>query len=125
MPPKRKPVEPQVERRGHPALKHNQELADQFGITPGADPPRELVHVQVLPDPPASDTPVAPGRREETVEAQSEDRIVEIIREEMDELSTRLRRFGIQFNPSQQQTVLDYTMSVLGGYAGGGAIARR
>lgn len=124
MSPRRKP-DPEPERRGHPALKANPKLAEQFGIIPGADPPRELVHVQSLPDPPASDTPVAPGRREEFVEAQSEDRVAQIVREEMDELSTRLRRFGVEFNPSQQQTVVDYTLSVLAGYGGGGAIARR
>src|SRR5689334_1214684 len=120
MPPKRKPVEPQTERRGHPALKHNQELADQFGINPGADAPRELVQVDNIPDPPSVDVPVAPGRREETVEAQSEDRIVLIIREEMDELGERLARFGVLFNANQKQTLVDYTMSVLAGYGGGG-----
>jgi hypothetical protein len=125
MPPKRKPVEPEVERRGRPAMKFNQELADQFGITPGADPPRELVKVASIPTPPDVEQPTAPGRREEIVEAQSEERIVLIIREEMDELGERLARFGILFNANQKQTVLDYTMSVLAGYGGGGAVARR
>ncbi len=125
MPPKRKPVEPQTERRGHPALKANEKLAEQFGISIGPDAPRELVKIANIPTPPDVENPVAPGRREEVVEAQSEDRIVLIIREEMDELGERLARFGILFNANQKQTVLDYTLSVLSGYGGGGALARR
>lgn len=124
MPPRRKP-DHEPERRGRPAMKFNQELADQFGITPGQDAPRELVQVAHIPTPPDVDSPTAPGRREEIVEAQSEERIVLVIREEMDELGERLARFGILFNANQKQTVVDYMMSVLAGYGGGGAIARR
>lgn len=121
---RRKP-QPEPERRGRPAMKFNQELADQFGITPGADPPRELVHVDNIPTPPDVEQPTAPGRREEVVEAQSEERIVLIIREEMDELGERLARFGVLFNANQKQSMVDYAMSVLGGYAAGGAFSGR
>jgi len=120
----RKPA-PEPERRGHPAMKFNQELAEQFGITPGADPPRELVKVAHIPTPPDVEQPTAPDRKGNPVEENPEELIVNVLREEMDELSTRLKRFGVHFNPSQQQTVVDYTMSVLAGYGGGGAIARR
>lgn len=124
MPPRKKSA-PEPERRGHAAMKFNTELAEQFGITPGADPPRELVKVDHIPTPPDTENPVAPDRKGNPVEESPDDAIANVLREEMDELSTRLRRFGVHFNPSQQQTVVDYTMSVLAGYGGGGAIARR
>ena len=120
----RKP-QPEPERRGHPALKANEKLAERFGINIGPDTPRELVKVANLPTPPDVENPVAPGRREEVVEAQSEDRIVLVIREEMDELGERLARFGILFNAHQKQSVVDYIFSALAGYGGGGAIGRR
>lgn len=122
--PRSKPA-PEPERRGHEALKHNAKLAEQFGIVPGADPPRELVHVEHIPTPPDVENPPAPGRRQEVVEAQSEERIVLVIREEMEELGERLARYGVMFNASMKQSMVDYAMSVLGGYVGGGAIARR
>ena len=119
---RRKQEEPQVERRGHPALKANAELAETFGINLGPDPLRELVQVASIPTPPDVEQPAAPGP---IVEAQSEDRIVLVIREEMDELGERLARFGVGFNANQKQSVVDYVLAALGGYVGGGAIGRR
>jgi hypothetical protein len=120
---KRKPAEP--ERRGHAPLKYNKEIAEQFGIEPGADPPRELVKVASIPVPPDVDEPEAPARGKTTVDAGPEDRLVLVLKEEMDELEVRLARFGVAFTGSQKQDVVDYTMSRLMGYGGGGAIARR
>jgi hypothetical protein len=118
----RKPVEPQTERRGHPELKHNAKLAEQFGITPGADRPRELVKVAHIPTPPPEVDQLSSPEEEAMVAG---DAVSNVVREEVEELGTRLKRFGINFNPSQQQTVVDYTMSVLAGFGGGGALARR
>jgi hypothetical protein len=129
MPP-RKPS-PAVERRGNPPLKYNQELADTFGIHPSVEapePPRELVRVDHIPVPPDADNPPAPPRgkkNEDVVMDASEDRLVLILREEMEELSERLKRFGIRFDASAQQSMVDYGMAVLAGAVGGGAVARR
>ena len=112
-------------RRGHPALKANKDLAEQFGIDPNPDPPRELVKVEYIPIPPDSEHPEAPTRRSETVVLPPEDRIVAILAEELDELGTRLARFGVSFSSAQKQDVLDYAMSRLMGFGGGGTLARR
>jgi hypothetical protein len=117
--------EAKPERRGHPALKPNKELAEQFGIDPNPDPPRELVKVEYIPVPPDSEHPEPPARRTEVVSATPEDRISTILAEEMDELGVRLARFGVAFTAPQKQDVVDYTMSRLMGFGGGGAIARR
>jgi hypothetical protein len=114
----------QEPRRGHAQLKYNKEIAEQFGIEPGADPPRELVKVASIPVPPDVDEPEAPALWK-TVDAGTEDRLVLVLKEEMDELEVRLARFGVAFTGSQKQDVVDYTMSRLMGYGGGGAIARR
>ena len=123
MPRKPQPAPAPEPRRGRPAMKFNAELAEQFGITPGADPPRELVKVDFIPTPTDVDLPETPvrGQTPET----SEDRIVAILREELDELGSRLARFGVPFTPQQQQDVLDYTLARLMGYGGGGAVAKR
>jgi hypothetical protein len=124
MPPRRK-LAPEEPRRGHPALKHNADLAEQFGIVPGPDPPRELVKVDHIPTPPDVEMPEAPARGKKAVDANPEDSVITILREEMDELRIRLERFGVPFTSAQQQDVVDYAMSRLMGYGGGGAIARR
>jgi len=108
------------ERKGHPPLKHNRELAETFGINTEPDPPRELVQVAHIPTPAPEEPPLGKQPAEE-----SEDRILIILREEMEELAVRLKRFGVQFTPSQQQSMIDYGMAVLAGAVGGGAIARR
>ena len=105
-------------------MKFNNELAEQFDITPGQDPPRETVQVDHIPTP-VEVADATRGRKQEAVELGSEDRVANIVAEEMDELGTRLEKFGVRFDAGQKQTVVDYAMSVLAGYGGGGAIGRR
>ena len=63
--PKAKPkpnerVPSEAERRARArSLKANPELAEAYGIEPGADPPREFVIVDSLPDPPSTEEPAA------------------------------------------------------------------
>jgi hypothetical protein len=118
-----------AERKGHPPLKFNQELADTFGINPGQDTPRELVKVDHIPVPPDVEHPEAPprGKRKQAVVPDNpEDRVAVILKEEMEELAVRLSRFGVPFSPANQQSLIDYAMAVLsGGIGTGGAIARR
>jgi hypothetical protein len=103
-------------------MKYNKELAEQFGIEPGPDAPRELVKVDFIPVPP--DVEVL-SQEKVSVDATSEDRISFILKEEMEELGMRLEKFGVAFTAPQKQDVIDYAMSRLIGYGGGGAIARR
>jgi hypothetical protein len=124
MPPKRK-AQPEEPRRGHAAIKHNADLAEQFGINVGPDPPRQLVKVDFIPTPLDVEQPESSSRGKKTVDANPEDSVITILREEMDELRVRLERFGVPFTAAQQQDVVDYAMSRLMGYGGGGAIARR
>jgi hypothetical protein len=118
---KKKPVE--EVRRGHPAMKYNKEIAEQFGIVPGPDPPRELVQVQSIPVPP--DVEQATARGHAVSDQVPEDSIANVLREEAQELSSRLERYGVAFPPQAQQQLVDYAMAILSGYVGGGAIARR
>jgi hypothetical protein len=106
------------------ALKGSSKLAEAFGITDG--PPRELVRVESLPDPPDVIVPGAPAPDRETP-MNIEETCIAIFREEADELGERLKRFGIAFHPSQKQSMVDYLMALITPAAsvGGGAIARR
>jgi hypothetical protein len=111
-------------RRGHPAMKFNQELADQFGIIPGADPPREVVKVAALPDPPPAIVPGGPApSREQPLNI--DEIAVNILKEEAQELAVRLNRYGVAFNAMMQQEMVDHGMALLSGLVGGGARARR
>jgi hypothetical protein len=119
---------PQPERRGRPALRFNRELADQFGIQPAIDapdPPRELVQVDHIPTPPDVEQPVAPDRKGNPTSANPEETIEHILREEAEELSVRLSKFGVDFGPAQQQALVDYGMALLTGLVGGGAVGHR
>lgn len=117
------------ERRGHPALKFNAKAAEAFGIQPGADPPRETVQVDAIPDPPEA---VVPGpRAPQRVEPLNiEESVVNILREESEEIAVRLNRFGVAFPPNLQQELVDHVFAMLalsaqGMAIGGGAIASR
>jgi hypothetical protein len=116
-------------RRGRPALKFNQELADQFGIVPGPPEPRETVKVERIPDPPGTyaapvnENQVAP--RNQVQGRVTEDDIVNVIREDMDELAARLEKFGLNFSVPCRQQMVDTAMVLLSGMGGGGAVPGR
>ena len=137
--PKAKPkpnerVPSEAERRARArSLKANPELAEAYGIQPGQDPPRELVAVDSLPDPPATEVieaAVGRSRRAPAPSVNVDEAILNILREEMDELSVRLDRFGVAFTPAMKQDMVDHAfgmmISMAGGQTvGGGAIGRR
>lgn len=105
-------------------MKGSAVLAEQFAVNLG-DAPRELVKVEALPDPPPTVSQTAQGEI-----PLSEDAIVQVLREEMDDLAVRLERFGIKFHVRLQQDAMDYILTVIslsaqGQAYGGGAIARR
>ena len=113
---------PEHERR--PPLRYNKELAEHYGINPDMpDPPRETVRVESLPDPP--EVRAQNTARPEQSHLNLEEAVINVLKEEMQELSVRLDRFGVQFTPAHQQDTLDYVMALLGGFVGGGAIGRR
>jgi hypothetical protein len=114
------------------SLKFNAEVAESFGIQPGADPPREFVIVDALPDPPATEVieAAAPRHRKAASTLNLDETVLQILREEMDELETRLERFGVSFTAAMKQDVTDHIfgmmISMAGGQTvGGGALARR
>lgn len=112
------------ERRGHPALKFNSKIAEQFGIQPAIDAPenpRELVKVDHIPVPPTEQ----PTARGQNPPMNPEERVLAILREEAEEIGIRLEKFGVPFGPPAQQQLVDYGMAILSGLVGGGAIARR
>jgi hypothetical protein len=103
-------------------LKGNAELASAFDI--GDAPPRELVKVDYLPDPPDVQVP-GPAAPERETALDLDDTIAKILREEAEELGMRLARFGVRFDPRMKQEMIDHGMALLAGAVGGGAIARR
>jgi hypothetical protein len=103
-------------------LKGNAELASAFGITDS--PPRELVRVDSLPDPPDAAIPGPPTPERESP-LNVEEAVTNIFREEADEIGIRLARFGIAFHPGQKQELVDHGLALIAGLVGGGAIARR
>jgi hypothetical protein len=129
--PKKEPVQLETPRRGHAALKYNPEVAEQFGIRPNeVDMPRELVRVESLPDPPATETveKVVPGKRRKRTEVDPinpEEHVNNILKQEAEEIAVRLERIGIIFAPAQQQSLVDYGMAILSGIVSGGTLARR
>jgi hypothetical protein len=128
MSPRAKPKAPQPSSAEQFArsrvLKGSAELAAAFDIHDA--PPRELVRVESLPDPPDIVVPGAPAPERETP-MNIEETCIAIFREEADELATRLARFGVAFHPAQKQSLVDYLMALITPAAsiGGGAIARR
>jgi hypothetical protein len=127
--PKRQEDKDPAERRGHPALKFNAKLAEAFGITPGADPPRETVRAASLPDPPGVEAPGAPApEREQPLNL--DETVLHILKDEMGELGTRLSRYGVSFTDAMQQDMTDHAFALLGSATWGvrmtgGAVARR
>ena len=119
---------PQHARR--PALKYNHDLAARFGIDPEAPTERETIggDLASLPDPPgvgllastqaASVGPATPVR-------VTEDAIVHVIAEEMDELAARLSVYGIDFPTAARQQMVDTAMALLAGVRPGGALSGR
>src|SRR6266478_7098410 len=91
----------EAERRARArSLKANPELAEAYGI--GEDPPRELVRVDSLPDPPATEVIEAAAprhRRQPSTNVNVDEAVLNILRDEMDELAVRLDRFGVAFTP--------------------------
>jgi hypothetical protein len=107
-----------------PALRYNKEMAEQYGINPDIpDPPRETVKVDHLPDPP--EVQATGTARPAQAHVNLEETVINILKEELEELSVRLDRFGVALTPSMQQDMLDHAMALLGGFVGGGAIGRR
>jgi len=103
-------------------LKGNPELAAPFDITDA--PPRELVKVDSLPDPPETVVAGAPAPERETP-LNIDEAVMNIFREEGEEIRVRLARFGITFDSRMQQEMVDHGMALLTGLVGGGAIGRR
>ena len=102
------------ERRGHPALHESQNEPEK---------PREVVQVETLPDPPEV---VAPGpKRPQQPALNMDETVLNILKQEMDDLAVRLERFGVTLDARGQQAMVDYAMATLGGFTGGGAIGRR
>lgn len=109
-------------------FKGNPELAEQFGISDA--PPRELVKVEYIPDPPTTETveKVVPGKRRSRptkLEINPEEYTMNVLKEEAEEIAVRLERIGIGFGPNAQQQLVDYGMAILTGMVGGGTLARR
>lgn len=130
-PNERVPSEAELRARAR-TLKFNKEAAEAFGIDPTQDPPRELVRVDSLPDPPATEViqAAAPRHRQAAPVVNLDEAVLNILREEMDELATRLERFGVAFPPAMKQDTVDHIfgmmISMAGGQTvGGGALARR
>jgi hypothetical protein len=128
MSPRAKPKAPQPSSAEQFArsrvMKGSAELAAAFDIHDA--PPRELVRVESLPDPPDAVVPGAPAPAPDTP-MNIEETCIAIFREEADELGERLKRFGIAFHPSQRQSLVDYCMALVtpGMNVSGGAVARR
>jgi len=125
LPPQPSAAEQAARSRG---FKGNAELAEQFGITD--DFHRELVKVDSLPDPPATETVerVIHGKRRtksQKIEMNPEEYVMIVLKEEAEEVAVRLERIGIAFGPMAQQQLVDYGMAILTGMVGGGTLARR
>ena len=125
--PKPQPVQVETPRRGHPALKYRKDLAEAFGIDPNTpDPPRELVTVDSLPDPIEIETTLKPRAPKRAEPLNVDEVVLNILREEMEEIGIRLERFGVKFQPAMKQDMIDHAFALLGGFVqGGGAIASR
>lgn len=109
-------------------LKGNRQMAEDFGVN--VDYVREIVKVDALPDPPATEVleKVVAGRKRNKPQVQQidpEQYVMTVLREEAEEISIRLDRIGVPFGPGAQQQLVDYGMAILTGMVGGGAIARR
>ena len=98
-------------RRGHPA----------FARSIPEDHPREIVHVDYLTDPTGTAVSVSPG----AAPVNRDEMIVNVIREEIDELAVRLDRYGVELAVAGREQLIDTALAILGGYGGGGAISGR
>jgi hypothetical protein len=99
-------------------------LAEQFGILPpGQDPPRETVKVAALPDPPGVNLSGAEPQSNQPVNV--EETVLNMLKEEMQELAFRLANVGVTLTAPMQQEMVDHAFAVLGGFVGGGALSRR
>ena len=116
-------------------MKYNAELAEAFGVQPSVDapePPRETVRVESLPDPPGTEVMQAgqARRTRSTEKVNIDEAVMNIFREEAEEIRIRLDRFGIKFTPAMQQDLTDHLFTLLaldqqGLLIGGGALVRR
>jgi hypothetical protein len=114
-------------------LKERPGAREAFDI--GEDYVRETVRVDSLPDPPGTEAAepqvAARSRRASPApKVNADEAAMNILREEAQEIGTRLALFGIAFGPQMQQDMVDHVYSLLamqaqGFIAGGGAIARR
>jgi hypothetical protein len=113
-----------TEHERRPALIPRKEMVEQYGIDPSIpDPPRETVQVDHLPDPP--EVQAVNAARPEQSHLNLEEAVINIIKEELQELQFRLDKFGVQLTPAMMQDMTDHTMALLSGFVGGGARARR
>lgn len=118
------PAEQQPTRRGRPALSPHQNEQSFDPVTGLPERPRELIRVDAIPTPP---TVEIRGDRGGTQSFNLEEKILSILKEEMDDLSTRLDRYGVKLDTHIQQELVDLAMAMLGGgfQTGGGAIRSR
>jgi hypothetical protein len=120
------------QRRGRPSLSPKQDMQGIDPVTGEAERPREIVHVDLIPDLPDVVSPDAPTpeaaareRAHNPTRLNVEETILNILREEFDELSVRLERFGVELSAPQKQELVDYSMAVLAGMVAGGTLSRR
>lgn len=114
------------EQARRPLPKFNVKLAEQFGITPGEPDQREYVHVSIdqVPTPPMVQSPNTP--RPEQSGLSLDDTVMHVLAEEMDELATRLERYGVAFPTAHRQQMVDTAMALLSGVMSAGtAVSRR
>jgi hypothetical protein len=115
---------PDLQRRGRPALHPRQDQQSFDPVTGEPDRPRELVRVEAIPTPPSIETR---GPADSRVSINIEEKVLSILKEEMDDLAVRLKTYGVILNASVQQELVDLAMAMLdGGFqTGGGAIRSR
>jgi hypothetical protein len=111
-------------RRGRPALSPRQDQQNFDPVTGEVERPRELIRVDSIPTPPSIEVR---GDRSGSQSINLEEKVLSILKEEMDDLATRLERYGVKLDTRLQQELVDLAMAMLGGgfQTGGGAIRSR
>jgi hypothetical protein len=127
----RQPSQAEIAARSR-GMKGSQEMREAFGIND--EFVRETVRVDSLPDPPGTEVIEAAqashSRRATPAKVNVDEAVIQILREEAQEISIRFERFGISFPANMQQDLIDHVYSLLalsaqGLMVGGGAVARR
>jgi hypothetical protein len=111
-------------RRGRPALSPRQDQQNFDPVTGEIERPRELIRVDSIPTPPSVESR---GPADTRVSINLEEKILSILKEEMDDLAVRLKTYGVVLDTRVQQELVDLAMAMLGGgfQTGGGAIRSR